>query len=220
MALVQADCDTGNLFASTTQYVYTYPTPPTAGNLLILGSVQNTRTVSSAAGTSNTYTINGANTNNASAGYNASQWKVIASGSDTTVTITLSGANGSSDSTICFAEFSGAASDQSGSTANGASNSTTTTHNSGSVTPPTADNVVVSTIYISGGTWTPDGAFTDVTTGQAIAKFAYKLQTAADAEEYNATTNVNRFTAMRVGAFAGASSGSAPGSMLLLMGGQ
>lgn len=207
MAHVRSNCVSGNLYAGTNSYVYTYPGgAPTVGNLVIISSVQDTRSVSSVAGTGTTYTINGANTNHG-AGFNTSQWKAIAAGSDTTVTVTLSGTSGSVNSIVCFAEFSGANSDQSGSTANGAANTATTTHNSGSVTPPTADNVVIVTAFTSNGAdFTHDSDFTAVTTGHNYAYFAYRIQSAATIQEYNGTSGVNRDSGIRIGAFAGASS--------------
>ena len=216
MALVQSNCATGNLFAGTSTYVYTYPSAPTVGNLVVIGETMQTRTISSIAGTATTYTINGSNTNNATAGYNTSLWKAIFAGSDTTATLTASGNSGGTDTTVCFWEFSGASSDQSGSVANGAANNLTTTHNSGSVTPPTADNVVVSMIFISGTVWTADSGFTNTATGQTIAKAGYIIQSSATAQEYNGTTDSNRYSAMRIGAFAGASSSMTVGGLGLL----
>lgn len=212
MAHVRSNCVTGNLFAGGTTYAYTYPAAYGNGNLLVITSVQETRSVSSVAGATLTYTINGANTSNATAGFNVSQWKAIGNGSgDTTVTVTISGAYNNTFSLVCFAEFSGANSDQSSSVANGSSNDALTAHNSGTVTPPSADNVVVATTYISGGVWTPDAGFTAVTTGASWGEFAYLVQAAATVQEYNGTTDVGRYSAMRIGAFAGTAGGGGGG---------
>lgn len=221
MVHVRSSCTYGaNLYAGTSSYVYSYPTgtAPTAGNLVIIATAQGAnRTVSSIAGTAITYTINGASTQNGGSLAYASIWKGIASGTDTTATVTISGTS-SDPAVVCFAEFSGADSDQSGSTANGAANNNTTTHNSGSVTPPTADNVVIAAYERGGapGDYTEDGAFTSVTTGWNAFYFAYLIQAAATAQEYNATSSANRYTAMRIGAFAGTASGAITPRGLLL----
>lgn len=207
MALVggQSQCLVSNLFAGTNSYVYTYPSGITAGNLVVLGITSDTRTVSSAAGTGTTYSINGAHTLGGSG--NISIWKAVAAGTDTTVTITLSSTLNAT-TRLCFAEFSGASSDQSGSTANGAVTSGTTTHGSGSVTPPTAENVVVAFVERGNASWTEDGAFTQIATGETLTKFAYLIQSAATDQSYDMTSDINRDAALRIGAFAGTSSGS------------
>lgn len=204
MALVgsQSNCVSGNLFAGTSSYVYNYPAALTNGSLAIITVGTDIRTVSSIAGTATTYTINGVNTNNATAGFNNSLWKAIAAGSDTTTTITLSGTT-ADFAFVCFALFSGNDSDQSGSVANGASFDAATAHNSGSVTPPTANNVVVAAMRRTAGTWTEDAAFTHVSAANADFYFGYRVQTSATAQESNQTSVDAEYSAMRIGAFAG-----------------
>ena len=214
MALVggQENCTSGNLFAGTNSYVYPYPAAVTAGNLGVLGiSIGSTRSVTAAAGTATTYSVNGATTS--WGGGTVQIWKAVTAGTDTTVTITLSG-NTSDTSRVCYLEFSGASSDQSGSTANGASHTAVNgVHSSGSVTPPTADNVVVALTQRGNDTWTDDttpAGWTQVSTGHAGATWTYLIQTAATAQSYDMTSTIARDSGMRIGAFAGAAGAAAP----------
>lgn len=199
-----------NVFAGTSTYAFSYPAAYTNGNLLVIGVVQETRTVTGIAGATLTYT--GDSTLNAAAGVSASLFTAIGNGSgDTTATITLSGSYNSTNTDIVFMEFSGAQSDQSGNTVAGSSTDAATAHNcpspSGTITPPTAENVVLSMVYISGGTWTRDTSFTTIAGTASTVEAGYLIQSAATAQSYNGTTDVNRYSAIRIKACAGASAG-------------
>lgn len=209
MGLVRSEVVISQVFAGTPgEYVYTLPGgAPTPGNLLVIGMAHEVRQLSSVGGTNMTFTINGAQ----QAGLSGwlSQWKCIVGASPgTTVTLTLSGGSGVAPY-FFFMEFDGADADQSGSTANGSTPTATQTHDSGSVTPPTADNIVVASMYRDpGGTWTPDASFTMLTTGANEYAVGYLVQTAATAQVNNVTVDTNRDSGMLIGAFAG--SGGAP----------
>lgn len=216
LTLVQSGCQTGNLYAGTTQYVYPYPATPTAGNLVVIATAQETRSVNTIAGTSTSYTINGTSSIDSSGSQQrATIHYAIFSGSDTTATITLNGTTAIT-AAVCFSEWSAANSDQSGNTANGFATTAgaVAAHNSGSVTPPTANNVVVAFYYRSGAAadFTEDGAFTSISTGSDNYYYAYLLQSAATAQEYNSTSSPARFSAMRIGSFAGTAGGGGGGS--------
>lgn len=210
--LVRANCDNALTWtgAGSDTLTWTYATAaPGSNNLSLFAFVGENRYLNTAAGSGMTYTRVGSVQNNAAAGFQTTLLQAIGNGSDTTATLTLSGGYGGADSTVCYLEFSGNDTDQSTATANGAVNNAVTAHPSGSVTPPTAANVVVSSTYISGGVWTGDGAFTELTTGDTWSKVSYLIQAAATAQEYNGSTDVNRYSAMAIGAFAG-TAGSTP----------
>jgi len=193
--------------ASQTSDTYTPASAITPGNLIVLSSGSSSRTVTSIAGNvSLTTSINGAHTT--WGGGNVSIWKGVATGSDTQFTINYSGAVGDTLQ-FCFAEFSDASSDQSGSTANGAAHTAVNgAHNSGSVTPPTASNIVTAFTVRANDTWTEDGGFTEVSGSTSLMRMAYLIQAAATAQEYNMTSTISRDSGMRIGAFAGASTAS------------
>lgn len=210
MALVQSDCDT---FAATSQTsdVYTFPSTLTAGNLVVFGANRSSRTVTSIVGNvSFSGTQLGATTS--WGGGTVQQWYGIAAGADASVTVNYTGAVGDA-AEFCFAEFSGSSSDQSGATTNGATESATQNHDSGSVTPPTAENVVVVIMSRQNDTYTDDGAFTSLPTGNANYHYwGYRIQSSATAQEFNATSTINRDSGIRIGAFAGTSGGGGGGS--------
>jgi hypothetical protein len=199
VAYVRGDCVAGNLFGGTTQYVFSLPAALTPGNLVVLG-IGTYRSISTVAGSSTTFAMHGSNV--AWGGGNVSQWTAIAAGADTSVTITLTGTD--SDAVVCFAEFSGAASDQSEAAANEASVSSGTTHDSDAVTPPTAQNVVVTFMFHTGGDWTYDTDFTQIdAAGSTNAFFGYLLQSSATEQRAIATSVENEYSAIVIGAFAG-----------------
>ena len=116
----------------------------------------------------------------------------------------------------------GAASDQSGATHNGAAIEGGTAHASGSVTPPTANNVVVTYAAHTGGDWTYDAAFTQVDAAGAGVSgyFGYLLQSSATAQEANHSSVDSEFACLRISAFAGAAAGGSrpSGSRMSLTG--
>lgn len=198
-----------NLFAGTSTYSYTFGGNTIgSGRLVVLFTGTTIRTVSSISGTNLSMTQLGTTSSNA-ADFKGALWYGISTGSVTGVTVTASGAT-ADDACVAYAEFSGHASDQSGATNNGSANDNVTTHNSGSVTPATANNVVVSGAMRTSATWTEDGAFTLVSSADAGCHLAYLTQTAATAQEYNSSSDINRYSVIRVGAFSGDSGGGAP----------
>lgn len=202
MAHVQSDCDNGDLTGGTTQYVYTPPAPVTPGNLVVFVMSTDVRTFAGGIGTSGTtLTINGANS--AWGGGNLSQWKGVATGADTAFTLMLSGTEGGTAQVLCFLEFSGNRTSQATSTANGSSPTSTLTHNSGSVTPLRTNNVIVASMSHGPNTWTYDPSFTALTTGNDRVWVGYLVQSAATAQENNATVDIATHSAMRIGAFTG-----------------
>lgn len=198
----------GNLFAGTTTFTYTLPGTPTAGNLVVVAVDVETRTVTGIAGTATTYTISGANSGNGAAARNLSIWHAIAAGTDTTVTITLSGNTGAT-AYVCFAEFTGNNASQASATFNGGSNDAATAHSGGSVTPPTAHNVVVMAQGRTPGTWTEDG---DISANRIISAdtsfvFGYFIQTSATAASLDTTSVDPEYSESRIAAYAGAAGG-------------
>lgn len=207
----QANCTSGNLFAGTNSYVYTYPAALTSGSLAVMSVSAENRVVSSISGTGASFAINGVNTNSAGLSRNISLWYAVTTSGGTTATITISGAT-SATASVCFAEFSGNSSDQSGATANGSdTEGGTASFTSGSVTPPTADNVVVAATdrtTTSAPGWSEDGAFTMVSSADQTYSFGYLIQTSATAQTYDMLSVDNEYAIMRIGAFAGTTSGT------------
>jgi hypothetical protein len=214
--LVEQNCDNGNLFGGTDTYILNLPTNADNGNLIIVSSDATLGgTIISVDDSGTTvYTIQGsASVGSAGA---ATIWKGIAAGGTggQTVTIVLSDSE-NGDVSVCVSEWSGANSDQSGATSNGSVNEDVTTHNSGSVTPPTAHNVVyVHMARTLAGTWTNDGAFTRFSTLAASENYwvGYLIQTAATAQEWNSSNTDMNYSVIRIAAFAGAGGGGSGGS--------
>jgi hypothetical protein len=194
---------------------YTYPIVPTNGNFLVMAVDSANRTVSSVSGACVTYTQKVAQTWGPS-NYNVSIWYGTQCGGDTTADINFSAAPG--DTTrVCFWELSGMAADQSGATSSSANVSSSTTHNSGSVTPPTADNIAVylSAVGATSGV-TYDSGFTNIDMGSNGRKCGYRIQTAATAQEANHTSDVARNSGHVIAAFAGAAAAVCRGALMLL----
>lgn len=203
----QGDCISGTLFAGTSSYTYTFPSALTVGRLSVIGVYTQIRTVSSIAGAGTTFTA-GVTSNNGLAGYFGNLYYAVNASTDTTTTINLSG-NSGDPATVCFAEFSSVAADQSGATFNHAEPAATTTHASGSVTPATTNNVIVAFASHTSGDWTYDSAFTQVDSAGSgsEAHMLYRIQTTNSAEEENSTTADPEYSAMTIGAFSGTGGG-------------
>lgn len=201
----------GNLFAGTNAYVYNFNSNTIAsGNLVVLFVATNIRTVSTITGTNLTSMVRHVQSSfNPNSNDIGDLWQGISTGSVTSVTITLSGAT-SDNACVGYVELSGENADQSGATGNSAVPAGTTTHDSGSVTPPTADNVIVAAAMRNNATWTDDGAFTMVSAANANCMMGYILQSSATAQEFNSTSDINRDSVMVIGAFAGEGGGPAP----------
>lgn len=217
MTHIQSGCTTYTA-ASQTSDTYTPGATVTAGNLVVFGGTFSSRTISSISGNQGTtFSQNGSDTS--WGGGTVMLWKGVAAGADTSYTINYSGTLGD-NAYVCFAEFSGASSDQSGSTANGAAHAAVNgAHGSGSVTPPTANNVVVSFTGRGNDTWTEDGGFTQMVNDN-YSSWSYRLQTAATAQSYDMTSTIARDSGMRIGAFAGSADAGSPRNLSLLGVGQ
>ncbi len=200
-----------NLFAGTNTYSYTFGGNTIAsGNLVVLFAETEIRSVTGISGTGLTMTQIGSAQTNA-ANFVGTLWYGITTGSVTGVTVTASGAT-SDPACVAYVELSGEASDQSGATGNGSANNNVTAHNSGSVTPATANNTVVMGTARTSATWTEDGAFTLVGGANAQCALAYLTQTSATAQEFNGTSDINRYSVMNIGALSGAAGGGGGGA--------
>lgn len=198
----------GNIFSFTgTTYALTFDSPLAAGTLVVFGVASDTRVVTDVSGTNLTAVQIGANTNNPIANYNITLWAgIVTGGSCSGVTVTLSGST--PDGHAGYVAFDSPASDQSGATANGNATSASGSHDSNAVTPPAADNVVVAAMGRGNGTWNEDVDFSQVPNGVGHFVMGYRLQSSATPQSYLATQDeLNGYSWMRIGAFAGASAG-------------
>lgn len=199
-----------NLFAGTSTYNYTFGGNTIAsGNLVVIFAETEIRTVTGISGTNLASMTQLGSTQINAADFRGTLWYGISTGSVTGVTVTASGAT-NDPACVAYVELSGEAADQSGATSNGSANNNVTTHNSGSVTPATANNTVVMGTARTSATWTEDGAFTLVGGANAECALAYLTQTAATAQEFNGTSDINRYSVMNIGALSGASGGGTP----------
>ena len=221
---VQSDCTNGSLFVVTT-YTYTFPSPITAGNIVVIGfnSGQNRTIVSilgtAGAGTTTTYTVGTGGTSSGATGI-AYLAHGVAGAADTDVTIILSGSNADAF-TFCFAEFSGNLADQSSATFNGAATTTGTVFDSGSVTPPTTNNLIIVYFAHTTGVYTYDADFTAIDSAGwgNPGSMHYKVQTTATAQESNVVTDgSNESGVQRIGAYAGTGAALSGVKRTLLLG--
>lgn len=200
-----------NLFAGTSTYNYAFGGNTLgSGRLVVLNVGTFIRQVSSISGTNLTMA------RLVQSSYNAANmigdlWYGITTGSVSSVTITLSG-NTSDNACVSYVELSGQQADQSTATSNNAIVDNLTAHNSGSVTPPTATNTVVAAMYRTAATWTDDATFTMGSSANAECALGYVTQTSATAQEFNATSDVNRYSVLTIGAFLGTAGGGGGGS--------
>ena len=211
VTVTQSAAQAGNLFAGTSAYNLTDLTAVTAGDrIIVIVHTDGTRTVSSItdSGTTSYAAVTDAAQNNDSG--RTYIYEGIAAGADAgnTITVNLSGNDGSTTmvgAIVC----TGMAADTTGTVGNGAVFDAATAHNSGSVTPGAADNIIVATMNRTNGDWTEDAAFTNVTItgGDATKVIRYLIQASATASEYNATSADNEFSTMSIAAFSGASAG-------------
>lgn len=189
------------------------PSSATAGNLIIVWiySGHASRTISSVddAGSTTYAAMDGGGEQVGGAGRVNLWWGIAAgAGAGTDISVVLSGGSGDGGG-VAAAEFSSAAADQSTRTDNGATfTATTGNHDSGSVTPATAsNNVIACAAGRSGGDWTGDADFTHIVAGDNF-RAAYLLN-AAGATSYLMVSDANEDSALRIGAFVGASSATA-----------
>lgn len=209
-AISSWDFATGHVTAGVVDAV-SLPAQATAGNLIIVvyqtfNTVRTVASIADAGGT--TYALLGTRQQDGSTGTVEIWWGIApASNGGINVVVTLSGGN-ADEVGIVVAQFSGNNATQASAVHNGASNSATTTHNSGSVTPPDANSITVAAMNRTNATWTEDGGFTEIAYASNFVYFGYVLNTAST-QELNATSDINRDSTMKIGSFQGAA-GSSP----------
>lgn len=224
--LVQSAVSTGGVdpwAGATTNTPFDLPAPATAGNLIIvghrIGDGAGSGTVSTIAEAGTTAYARARNQQNATLGVYLELWWGIAAGAsagqDIVSTIT---ANGSSTDNYIFAlEFSGNTALQSGIQVNGANISNLMSHDSGSVTPATAANVIVGMSTGGSAEWINDADFTTVL-DNSRSIVGYRIQAAATAQPWTITSDINRFSALAIAAFDGTAGGAAALNRMALLG--
>ncbi len=200
-AFVSGHADTvGDKFAGTSTYTYSFGGNSIAsGEFVVLSMGSTTRNINSIAGTNltlaqlGTHSINGA-------GMRESTWYGFATGTCTSVTVTASG-NTNDDAAASYVSFSGMASDQSAATSGASIGDNVTTHDVSTVTPGTANNVMVCGSFRTNATWTDDSTFTAVSSADANKMIAYVIQTAATGQNFTMSSDINRYSTQRLAAF-------------------
>lgn len=213
---------TNHWVSSATSAGKTLPSAATTGNLIVVVA-----SIGDGAGTDDVLSIDDAGTTtyargrreaDATTGNVLEIWWGIAAGTNpgTGVTITKEGATDNGEDLIALFEFAGNDGTQASLSTNGAATSGTTSHDSGSVTPGTADNVLIAISRGSDRVWTVDADFTSVLANTRTT-LAYKIQSSDTAQSYTATSDIGGFCVLNLVAFKGAAGGAAvPKTMLLL----
>lgn len=213
---------TGSLFAGTTTYTFTGLSAPSAGQgVVCVERNGNNRSVSSmtlsSSGTTTSFSVRAAITSP----FRVEMWYATATGSETNanVVVTLSGTANDFEAVGCMV-VSGWNSDQSGSTSITQTTSATTTHTVGTVTPTTANNILIHFAERGNATWTEDSNYTQITTGTALFVFDYWIQSSATARLHTMTSDINRDAGMLLAQFSGSGGGggSSGGSSRMLTG--
>lgn len=137
-------------------------------------------------------------------------WYGIAAGAGAGqgVVVTKEGATDNGEDAIVIFEFAGNDLTQATLQTNGAATASTTTHDSGSVTPGTAANLLIAVSRGSDREWSVDADFTTVI-DNARTTVAYKIQAANTAQSYTVTSDVGGFAVLSIVAFKGATAGGA-----------
>lgn len=188
------------------------PAPATAGNLIVVGvrvgDGAGTGSVSSIddLGTT-TYALAKAQQDTGSGTY-IEWWRGIAAGASAgqDIVVTISGAAPSADNFIVAMEFAGNDATQASLSTNGVNTTGVTSHDSGSVTPGTADNVIVAMSSGSSREWTNDADFTNLLDNNR-SLVSYKIQSSNTAQSFTATSDIGGGAAMAIVAFKGAAGG-------------
>lgn len=201
--------------ASTSSGAKDLPVAATTGNLIVVAIVY-----FDGAGTQNVTGIDDAGTTtfslarqtkNTSVGLVVEIWSGIAAGTNSgqDVVVTVQSIASSANHFIGLVEFAGNDADQSSLSVNGANTASVTSHDSGSVTPGVADNVIIGMSSGSNRTWTNDADFTNVlVNGRTV--FSYKIQSANTAQSFTVTSDTNAFAGLAIVAFKGAAGGGGP----------
>lgn len=165
------------------------PSAATAGNLIVV-TVTGTANVSvTGIDDSGTTVYAEAVTSDQAGPGRARIWWGIAAGAGAgqSIVITESATDASAHVSVAVMEFTssgGSLSDQTNRTTNSATGTSPTVPNTGSVTPATANNVVIGVFKLANGTHTDDATFTTVI-NHARHQVGYKIQSSASATSYS-----------------------------------
>lgn len=204
--------------SGNTSAAQTLPSAATAGNLIVVLA-----TIADGSGTATFTGIDDAGTTvyacerqqgNSTVGITVSICWGIAAGTNpgTGVTITASETSTSTDDLIAIMEFSDADATQASLSDNGANTASVTSHDSGSVTPGVANNVVVAISRGSDREWILDADFTSLLDNSRTTA-GYRIQSSDTSQSYTVTSDIAGFAALAIVAFKGA---AAPTGGLLL----
>jgi hypothetical protein len=216
-ALVQQkDVAYGAIFSDGSE-VCTFDGSVVSGNLVVVVVEQatNLRTVTSVSASNITFTSDAALKQALATPASLIEiWYGVATGAFTAVTVSLS-SNDATNAAIKMYEFSGNTATPAPVTNKSNPTAVATSVTSASVTPATADNVVIAAFWssgLTGGTGTGDAAFTehwfDGTGTTAFRGAGYAIQTAATGQTWDATfSSSNENFSFVLAAFPGASAG-------------
>lgn len=204
---------TGSLFAGTTTYTFTGLTAPSAGQgVVCVERNGNNRAISSI-----TLSSSGTTTAFTSVATLPSprieMWRATATGSETNANVVVTLAASANDfEAVGCAVFSGWSSDQSGSTSITQTTTAQTTHTVGTVTPVTANNVIVHWSERPNRSWTEDSNYTQITTGSVFFEFSYWIQSSATARLHTMVSDSAGDAGMLLAQFSGSGGGGGGGS--------
>lgn len=212
---------TNHWAASATSAAKDLPVAATTGNLIVVIA-----SIGDGAGEDDVLSIDDAGTTvyaranrqgDATTGNVLEIWWGIAAGASAgqDVAITKEGSSDNGEDAIIILEFAGNDGTQSSLSVNGATTSSVTSHDSGSVTPGTANNVIVAISRGSDREWTVDTDFTTII-DNARTTAAYKIQSSNTAQSYTATSDVAGFAVLNIVAFKGTADAANAKRLLLL----
>lgn len=208
----------GALFAGTTTYTFTGLSAPSAGQgVVCVERNGNNRAISSI-----TLSSSGTTTAFTSVATVSSprieMWRATATGSETNanVVVTLAVSANDFEAVGCIV-VSGWASDQSGSTSITQTTTAQTTHTVGTVTPVTANNIIVHWSERPNRSWTEDSNYTQVTTGSVFFEFSYWIQTSATARLHTMISDSAGDAGMILAQFSGSGGGGGATSKSLML---
>lgn len=189
------------------------PNPAAAGSLIVVavtipdGEIPAT-SVSSIVDNDGSYTLARRQTTNGSGAAVEIWFRIITGGvgGGQDLIGTVAGPFSTGHTFIGALEFSGALADQSGRTVNGATTLSGTSHASGSVTPTTANNVLVGITTGGDRVYTGDANFTDVEINTRIT-FEYWIQSAATPQQHTITSDSSSLVEHAIAAFVGEDEG-------------
>jgi hypothetical protein len=202
---------TNHWAASASAAAKDLPAPATAGNLIVviasIGDANEDVLTIDDAGT--TTFARARRESDSTTGNVLEIWWGIAAGASAgqDVVVTKEGATDNGEDAIVIWEFAGNDPTQASLQTNGQPTASTTTHDSGSVTPGTANNVLVAISRGSDRAWTVDADFTTVI-DNGRTTVAYKIQSANTAQSYTATSDTAGFAVVAIVAFKGVDAGA------------